>query len=65
MMDTYIIGIGGVVGLAIVWVLVQKLWRRTFADYIADEDVLAERRSCSNCGCAGATCTNKNLNKNN
>lgn len=42
------------VGLMIVWVLVQSLWRKEFRNYISDSDVLAERRSCGSCGCSEA-----------
>jgi hypothetical protein len=38
------------------WLLIQTLWRQMFADQITDEDVLAERRSCGNCGCGGGVC---------
>lgn len=41
-----------------IWVIVQMLWRKTFAEYLSDEDVLADRRSCSNCGCT-TVCENK------
>jgi hypothetical protein len=58
MIGTYLIGIGGIVGLMVIWVVVQAFWRRIFADHISDEDVLAERRSCSNCGCT-TICENK------
>ncbi|MCB0847705.1 MAG: hypothetical protein KDD63_28285 [Bacteroidetes bacterium] len=51
MIGTYLTGIGGIVGLMVVWVVVQSFWRKTFSEHINDEDVLAERRSCSNCGC--------------
>lgn len=51
MIGTYLIGMGGIVGLMVLWVLVQSLWRTLFAEHITDEDVLAERRSCANCGC--------------
>lgn len=40
------------------WTLVQIYWKKTFAANISDEDVLAERRSCSNCGCT-TVCTRK------
>ena len=58
MITSLLIGIGGIVGLMIAWVVVQALWRRIFADYLTDEDVLADRRSCGNCGCA-TVCTRK------
>jgi hypothetical protein len=48
---TYIIGIGAIVAMMLAWVLVQSHWRETFSENISDEDVLAERRSCGNCGC--------------
>ena len=55
MLQSFLIGIGGIVGLMLVWAIVQVLWGRVFAEYRSDEDVLADRRSCGNCGCA-TTC---------
>ncbi len=43
----------------VLWFIVQRLWGNTFSGYISDEDVLAERRSCGNCGCTTA-CEKKN-----
>lgn len=51
MIQSLLIGMGSVVGLMLAWLLVQNLWRQQFADYLTEEDVLAERRSCGNCGC--------------
>ena len=51
MINSLIIAIGGIVSLMLVWMVVQFFWRNTFLDQIADEDVLAGRTSCSNCGC--------------
>jgi hypothetical protein len=48
---TYLIGIGAIVAMMLAWVWVQSLWRDTFSENISDQDVLAERRSCGNCGC--------------
>jgi hypothetical protein len=48
---SFVIGILGLVGMMLIWVLVQSYWRKTFKDNISDDDVLAERRSCGNCGC--------------
>ncbi len=48
--------------LAIAWAAVQALWRNVFSDYISDEDVLADRRSCGNCGC-GTACERKDKEK--
>ncbi len=51
MIESLIIGIGGIVLLMIGWIVVQAFWRKTFSDHLSDEDVLAGRTSCSNCGC--------------
>lgn len=48
---------GAVIVLMLFWILIQGIWRGVFQDYIQDEDVLAERRSCANCGCHGQQCT--------
>ena len=61
MFESMIIGVGGVVGLMLLWYMVQSWWGRTFSDNITDEDVLAGRSSCGNCGCA--TFCEKNGNK--
>ncbi len=52
-MQSTLIAILVIVFLMVGWAVVQALWRRLFADQISDEDVLADRRSCGNCGCAG------------
>ncbi|MCB0639164.1 MAG: hypothetical protein KDC54_21200 [Lewinella sp.] len=56
MLHSLIIGVGGIVVMMLLWVVVQAIWRRTFAEYVSDEDVLAERRSCGggSCGCTTA-----------
>ena len=51
MIQSLIIGIGGIVGLMLLWIVIQSLWRRTFRENIADDDVLAGRTKCANCGC--------------
>ena len=51
MIQSIIISVGGIVGMMILWVIVQMAWKKVFADHISDEDVLADRRSCKNCGC--------------
>lgn len=58
MIKSLIIAITSVTGLMLIWLIIQTFWKRTFRDYISDEDVLAERRSCKNCGCTEA-CSNK------
>ncbi len=54
MIGSFLIGIGGMIFLMVAWVAIQSLWRKSFSDYISDDDVLADRRSCGNCGCATA-----------
>ena len=51
MLYSLLIAAGAIIGMMLLWAVVQLLWRQTFADNIAEEDVLAERRSCGNCGC--------------
>ncbi|PSR13093.1 MAG: hypothetical protein DA408_04565 [Bacteroidetes bacterium] len=46
-----------IVGLMVLWLAVQQGWRQLFADQLADEDVLAGRRGCGNCGCTSACTT--------
>ncbi|MBK8625017.1 MAG: hypothetical protein IPN86_05495 [Saprospiraceae bacterium] len=58
MIKSLIIAITGISALMIGWLMIQTFWKKTFRDYISDEDVLAERRSCKNCGCTEA-CENK------
>jgi len=58
MIKSLIIAIVSIIALMLGWLLIQILWKRTFSDYILDDDVLAERRSCKNCGCTEA-CENK------
>lgn len=54
MLKSLLIAIVGIVFIAVVWGVVQLFWKKTFADYIHDEDVLAERRDCGQCGCTTA-----------
>ncbi|MFT4568392.1 MAG: hypothetical protein ACI9FN_003361 [Saprospiraceae bacterium] len=58
MMIKYAIGIIGITGLMILWAMIQYLWRIVFMDQQTDEDVLAGRSSCGNCGC-GTPCEKK------
>ncbi|MBK8053382.1 MAG: hypothetical protein IPK35_08950 [Saprospiraceae bacterium] len=58
MIQSLIIAITSITALMMGWLIVQLLWKKTFREYISDEDVLAERRSCKNCGCTEA-CENK------
>ncbi|MFZ1748759.1 MAG: hypothetical protein WAU01_01135 [Saprospiraceae bacterium] len=58
MIKSMLIAILGIIGLMVVWALIQTLWRSTFQEFITDEDVLAGRNSCDNCGCT-KVCSNK------
>ena len=51
MFGSLIIGIAGIVIMMVIWLLVQSWWGETFADNLSDDDVLAGRTKCSNCGC--------------
>lgn len=54
MLHSLLIGIGGVIGLVLLWALVQLLWRNTFSAYMSTEDAMGDRTKCSNCGCTTA-----------
>ena len=58
MIESLIIGIGGIVSLMIIWIVIQSWWGKIFSDNLSDDDVLAGRTSCSNCGCT-AVCEKK------
>jgi hypothetical protein len=60
MINSLLIGVGGVILLVLIWIVVQQLWRKVFAEYISEPDVLAERSSCGNCTCTTA-CTKPKL----
>ena len=66
MIASYVIGIGVIVTLMVLWMGVQAVWRKTFSDYISDDDALAHRSGCSNCGCTNV-CKKKsdNVQRNN
>jgi len=57
-METYIIGICGVVFLMVGWITIQAWWGKTFPDHVIDDDPMAGRTKCSNCGCT-TVCENK------
>ncbi len=59
MFESYIIGIGGIIFLMVAWIVVQTLWGKVFPEHVVDEDVMAGRTKCSNCGCT-TVCENKN-----
>lgn len=54
MLFSYLIAIGAMLGMLLLWLGVQLAWRRIFAEYAGSgEDVLAIRGSCQGCGCIG------------
>jgi hypothetical protein len=59
MIGSLTMGILGITALMVIWILVQNLWREAFADQINEEDVLALRSRCGNCGCV-EVCENNN-----
>jgi len=59
MLQTYLIGIAGIVFLMVGWIAVQTWWGKTFPEHVIDDDVMAGRTKCSNCGCT-TSCENKN-----
>ncbi len=62
MITSYIIGIAGMITLMVLWVVVQRHWKKIFSEQLSDEDVLAGRSDCGNCHCA-TICENKPQNK--
>jgi hypothetical protein len=61
MITSYIIGIAGMITLMVLWVVVQRHWKKIFSEQLSDEDVLAGRSDCGNCRCAN-NCENKPQN---
>ncbi|MEQ8520176.1 MAG: hypothetical protein RLN79_04575 [Cytophagales bacterium] len=59
---TYAIAIVGIIIMMIIWVFIQNIWKNTFKDHLADEDALAGRSSCGNCGC-GSICEKNDRKK--
>jgi hypothetical protein len=53
-MESYSIAILGILALMSIWILIQMLWKKTFAEYVSDEDAMADRTKCSNCNCTTA-----------
>ena len=53
MMESYVLGIGLVIGLMLGWVAVQAAWGKAFPEATTDSDVLAHRLGCHGCQCSG------------
>jgi hypothetical protein len=49
MMHHYLIGVGALVLLSVMWLGVQRAWRRSFPEVGDDPDVLAGRPGCFGC----------------
>ncbi len=60
MIHTSLTALGGIVGMMLAWVAVQRLWRCAFAEERDEheEDMLAQRGACGQCGCIAA-CSRK------
>lgn len=50
MIKSLLIGMGGMVLLMVIWIMVQYYWGKTFSNELSDEDVLASRKDCGQCG---------------
>jgi len=59
MIQSLVIGIGLTSALVLGWAVVQAHWKNIFREEYLEEDVLAGRRSCSNCGCTNLCKKNK------
>ena len=46
----YLIAVGGITGMLMVWLLVQRTWSQVFA--VGDADVLEVRAACDGCALA-------------
>jgi hypothetical protein len=49
MLYHYIIGVGAVLLISMAWLGVQRAWKRSFPDALADPDALAGRSGCHGC----------------
>ncbi len=63
MLNSLLIAITGIVALMVLWLIVQRFWGDTFAEHLSDEDVLAGRTKCSNCGCTTVCQMDKEKNR--
>lgn len=60
MFQSLVIGMGSIIVLVLLWTLIQTQWRNVFREEYTEEDVLAGRRSCSNCGCTSSSSCERN-----
>lgn len=59
MIWTLIITSISIILMMMIWVIVQLTWKAVFPEKMVDEDALAGRSECGNCGC-GTQCTREN-----
>jgi hypothetical protein len=50
MIEHYIVGVGAILFLSVAWLVVQRAWKRSFADLAEHPDALAGRSRCHGCG---------------
>ena len=60
MFKSLLIAAIAIVGMMLVWTIVQTMWRKIFTGNAVGEDVLVDRRSCSDCSCI-SICKNKRI----
>ena len=56
MLKSYVVGILALVGLALLWALVQGAWRKTFPERSPGGDALAGRLGCHGCNSCEDPC---------
>ena len=61
MLKSLIIATVAIVGMMLVWTVVQTMWRKIFTGNAVGEDVLVDRRSCSDCSCLTICKKNKKI----
>jgi hypothetical protein len=62
MLQHFLLGVGSVVVLSCLWLLVQRLWQRSFPEqHNAQQDALADRGGCYGCNCDAVTCNDPDI----
>ncbi|MGB5704111.1 MAG: hypothetical protein WBM48_14920 [Polyangiales bacterium] len=49
MIQHYIVGVGSLLLLSVVWLVVQRAWKKSFADLADQPDALSGRSRCHGC----------------
>ncbi len=62
MLHTLLTALGGILGIMLMWIAVQRLWGCVFVEECdeCEQDMLAQRGICGQCGCATA-CPRRSL----